>query len=310
MKKVVITGATGMIGVSLIESLLANKVEKIYAVVRENSQKLARLPKSDRIVIVPAELSDYDHLAEKIGDTCEVFYHFAWAATGGPAIRNSKIDLQAENIPATLKAMDAARALGCTKFIGAGSQAEFGLCKDPFISPESVCNPIQPYGIAKYAAGKLALAKAEILDMDCFWVRIFSIYGTRDRANSMVMMTVNTLLEGGKPSFTPAEQRWDYLEESDTGNGFRMIGEHATGRKIYCIGSGDPHTLKDYIYAIRDEIDPALEVGIGDMPYPKGAVMNLAADISSLTADTGWKPQVSFRQGIRRILRSKGFEKS
>lgn len=305
MKKVIVTGATGMIGSTLIRQLLETGTEKVFAVVRKNTQKLDWLPKSNRIHIIPADLEDYQKLAEQIGEDCDTFYHFAWAATGGPKIRNTRIDLQAANIPACLKALQAAKTLSCQRFIGAGSQAEFGLSNDPLIGPESVCDPIQPYGIAKYAAGKLALTAAEALDMDCFWVRIFSIYGTKDRANSMVSMTIDHLLKKEKPLYTPAEQRWDYLEESDAAAGFRLIGERAAGRKIYCLGSGEGRPLHEYIEAIRDEIDPALPLGIGELPYPKGAVMNLAADIRTLTEDTGWKPETDFQTGIRRILDTK-----
>ena len=49
---------------------------------------------------------------------------------------------------------------------------------------------------------------------------------------------------------------------------------------------------------MRDKIDKNIQLGFGDIPYPENAVMNICADIESLTSDTGWKPQVSFEEGI------------
>ena len=43
--------------------------------------------------------------------------------------------------------------------------------------------------------------------------------------------------------------------------------------------------------------------GVGDIPYKDGQPpRNLAADITSLTKDTGFVPKVSFREGIRRTV--------
>ena len=303
MKNVVISGGTGMIGVSLIRELLKTEIESIYVLCRENSEKLFRLPNDERIQVVTCNIDELEILPEKIDRICDVFYHFAWLGTGG-ARRNILIDQQAENVKYTMDAIDAAHKLGCKKFIGAGSQAEFGLLDVDKIGPDDQCNPVQAYGIAKYAAGKLTMLKAEMLGMDCFWVRIFSIYGTLDRKNSLINTTIEKLLKGERPSFTLAQQKWDYLFESDAGAAFAAIGEKATGRKVYCLGYGQSRLLQWYIETIRDTIDPDAQLGIGDLPYPQNAVMNLCADISRLTEDTGWVPVVRYEEGIKRIIGS------
>ena len=302
MNTVIISGGTGMIGVALIKALLASDIRKIYVLCRADSQKVDRLPQDWRIEIVPCELEHITEIPKLIHDECDVFYHFAWLGTGGEH-RNLLIDSQAENVKYTLDAMDAAHTLGCSKFIGAGSQAEYGLLDLDTIGPDSPCNPIQAYGIAKYAAGKLAMLKAEMLNMDCLWVRIFSIYGTLDRPNSMISSTVTRLIKGESPLFTPAQQRWDYLFEDDAGAAFAALGEHATGRKVYCLGSGEARLLQEYLEEIGQIVNPDVPLQIGALPYPPNAVMNLCADIGALTADTGWRPKICFREGIEEILR-------
>ena len=92
MNRIVVTGATSMIGVALIEEAIKNNV-KVLAIVRENSLRINRLPKSDLIEIVSCDIEELDSFPQ-IKEKYDVFYHFAWNYTdkGG---RNNPI-LQAK----------------------------------------------------------------------------------------------------------------------------------------------------------------------------------------------------------------------
>ena len=134
------------------------------------------------------------------------------------------------------------------------------------------------------------------------WVRIFSVYGPRDGKNTMVMSAINKLLNGEKPSFTKGEQQWDYLYSEDAARALYLMAVKGKDKAVYCLGSGKVRTLADYICIIRDNIDSRLEVGIGDIPYNLLQVMYLCADISSLTQDTGFVPEIEFEEGIRKTI--------
>ena len=301
---VVVTGATSMIGVATIEQILRNEPDdRIVAVVRGKSGNISRLPHDSRLHVVECNAGEYQYLPELIQEKCDIFYHFAWLATGKG--RNKSILEQSKNITICLAALTAAHKLGCRKFIGAGSQSEYGLLDLDKISPGSPVNPIQPYGIAKYAAGRLSLKLAEQFDMDCLWVRVFSIYGPNDKKTTLVNTAVEGLIDGRRVSFTPAGQRWGYLYSDDAGRAFYLIGKKSDGRKVYCLGSGKARLLKDYIVEMQQIINPDCPVGIGDNPYPENCVMNICADISELKADTGWEPEVPFKDGIETIVKMK-----
>lgn len=299
-KRIVVTGATGMIGSSIIAEYLKHDVEKIYAVIRPGSANLSRVPNDSRIQLVEIELSDYSALKSHIPEKCDAFFHLAWDGTG--MSRDKSTAGQAQNIVYTLEALKAAADIGCHCFIGAGSQAEYGLTDADRISEDCVTKPVTAYGIAKLAAGQLSILEAGKLGIDCFWVRVFSVYGALDKSSSMVSTAVRKLINGEKTSFTPALQRWDYLHSSDAARAFYMIAEKSKGRKVYNMGSGQARQLKDYIYAIRDIIDPSAEPGIGDIPYKGTEVMNLCADISALREDTGWTPVIPFEDGIKQMV--------
>ena len=79
MHKIVVTGATSMIGVALIEEAIKNHV-KVLAIVRENSKRLERLPKSELLQVLPCDIEKLNSLPQ-IEDTYDIFYHFAWNYT-------------------------------------------------------------------------------------------------------------------------------------------------------------------------------------------------------------------------------------
>ncbi|WP_418418994.1 NAD-dependent epimerase/dehydratase family protein [Blautia sp.] len=298
MQRIIVTGATSMIGAALIKECIKKGIE-VYAVIRASSGKKMRLPESEKLHIVDCSLEELEALPQKITEKCDTFYHIAWGNTGEN--RNSSTELQSRNIAYTLAAVKTAYALGCRRFIGAGSQAEYGPMDVDKISPDSPVNPTTPYGAAKLASGQLARMLCKELGMECIWPRIFSVYGIYEKETTMVASGLRKMLAGEKTSFTPALQRWDYLFSADAGRAYYLIGEKGKDGAVYCVGSGKAALLKDYI-EIMAELTGAEETGIGARPYPEGAVMNLCADISSLTADTGFVPEYTFREGIRETI--------
>ncbi|MDY3017348.1 MAG: NAD(P)-dependent oxidoreductase [Blautia sp.] len=298
MQRIIVTGATSMIGAALIKECIKKGIE-VYAVIRASSGKKMRLPESEKLHMVDCSLEELEALPQKITEKCDTFYHIAWGNTGEN--RNSSTELQSRNIAYTLAAVKAAYALGCRRFIGAGSQAEYGPMDVDKISPDSPVNPTTPYGAAKLASGHLARMFCKELGMECIWPRIFSVYGIYEKETTMVASGLRKMLAGEKTSFTPALQRWDYLFSADAGRAYYLIGEKGKDGAVYCVGSGKAAPLKDYI-EIMAELTGAEETGIGARPYPAGAVMNLCADISSLTADTGFVPEYTFREGIRETI--------
>lgn len=300
MKKVVITGATSMIGSSIVDACLSNNVETIYAVVREGTVKLSHIPDDKRIKLVYCNAEDYASLPDKISEKCDVFYHIAWSLTG--AARNKNFDEQARNVNFTLEALEAASNLGCELFVGAGSQAEYGIVDSDIITTDSPCNPTQAYGIAKYAAGKLALQKAEALGINCAWVRIFSVYGKYEKPNTIIQTTIKALNNNETPKFTEGIQHWDFLYSEDAGKAFYMIGEKVRKNAVYCLGSGKSRKLREYIETLRDVVKPEAELNFGAIPYGNKPILSICAEISALTADTGWKPETDFKEGINKTL--------
>ena len=296
MKRVVITGATSMIGVALVEECISNGIE-VLGIVRKNSSHLARLPQSKLLELRECELDNLDSIIDVQG-TYDVLYHFAWDHTS-KSDRDNPI-YQERNIKYTLDAVNLAKRLGCKKFVGAGSQAEYGRV-DGIITPETPIAPLISYGAAKYAAGLLSRKLCDSYGITCIWARIFSVYGRYDNEGTMLHYAIDRFIAGEKANFSAATQKWDYLHEKDAGRMFFLIGERANRSKVYCVASGESKPLKEFILELKDIFGPTVECAFARESLPSQSV-SLEANIEDLINDIGFRPQISFREGIEDII--------
>lgn len=297
MRRAIITGATGAVGTALVRELIRNDIETLV-LCRAGSKRNNQIPQHPLVNVKYCSLDQLASLENETGKQYDVFYHFAWDGTTGTA-RNDML-LQNQNVRYALDAVEAAARFGCHKFIGAGSQAEYGRVEG-VLKPDTPAFPEMGYGIAKLCAGQMTRERAHQLGMTHNWVRILSVYGPNDGAQSMVMSTINKLKNNEVPQFTKGEQMWDYLYSDDAGRAFQLIGERGIDGKTYVLGSGKARPLAEYIEDIRNIVCPEGRIELGAIPYAAKQVMFLQADIEELTRDTGFLPQVDFQIGIKSI---------
>lgn len=298
IQSAVITGPTGAIGIALCRELAGRDIA-VFPVCRPGSPRAAALPQHKNIHPLECDIGDLARLPELLPDGADAFFHFAWAHTIGPG-RND-LPAQIRNIQHTLDAVQAAKELGCTVLLGAGSQAEYGTpgCT---LCPDTPCFPKTGYGMAKLCAGQMSRMRCEQLGIDHIWVRVLSVYGPGDGPGTMISSVIRQLLAGEKPALTEARQQWDYLYSGDAARAFFMLAQHGVSGRVYPLGSGNAVPLREYLFQLRDCIDPALPLGFGEIPYGPDPVMYLRADLSALQEDTGFVPETSFSDGIRRTI--------
>lgn len=296
--KAVVTGASSMIASALIR-LLVSEGHEVYALCRPGSDKLGNIVKNERVHIVYADISDITAVGQSIGCGCDAFFHFAWGGTSGAQRNDSRV--QSENIRYTLDAVELAHSLGCEVFIGAGSQAEYGRA-DGKISPDTPCFPENAYGASKLAAGQLSRIACAKYGIRHIWVRILSVYGVGDNDFTITVSSLKKMLAGQTAQFTPAEQMWDFLYCDDAANAFYLMAKSGRDGAVYTLGSGVARPLKEYIMLMHKASGTDGNIEIGALPYNDKQVMYLCADISALTADTGFVPQVSYEEGIKKTV--------
>jgi nucleoside-diphosphate-sugar epimerase len=295
MKKVVITGPTGCIGVALSKLLLSQGCE-VYAVCRPNSPNIQLLPKDPSLYVMESDIKDYSRLDSSLGAGFDAFFHLAWSGTFGSDRNDGQRQL--DNVRYTLNAVKLAKDLGCRMFVGAGSQAEYGHFDRP-ADDTLVPKPYTFYGAAKLSAGEMGRVYASQLGIAHTWVRIFSIYGPGDDKNTLVQFLIREMLAGRSPALTAGEQTWDYLYSDDAALALYAIAQFGKDGAVYNLGSGEQRPLGEYIAKIRDIVSPGLKLKLGERPYGQDQIMFLSADIGKLTQDTGFVPRTGFEKGIK-----------
>lgn len=299
MKKVVVTGPTGVIGSAVIKKLIAENC-MVYAVIRKTSKRIANIIKHDNVKIVYCDVVDLKLLPEKIGENCDIFYHLAWTGTDNPANRMNMY-IQIDNVRYALDAAEAAHSLGCSVFVGCGSQAEYGN-SGGIINAGRETNPVSGYGMAKLCAGQMTRVICQKYGIKHIWPRIVSVYGINDGEGTLISTVIRSLRKGESPRLTKCEQIWDYLYSEDAAEALWAMAEKGHNGAVYVLGNGQTIRLKKCVEVIKEELHSDVHIEYGVIPYYADQVMFMQADIEALTADTGWRPQTSFRQGIRKLL--------
>lgn len=295
MKRVVITGGTGFIGHRLTEEIINNGTSVIL-LVRDKSR--CDFFENESLEIIEYYSDKYNNLKQCTQDI-DVFYHLAWEGVA-PEKKNSRV-IQIKNIDFAMEMLEYADAIGAKRFIATGTVAEYTFCED-VMDVYAKQTPNDLYGASKTAAHYMLETWARTIKMPFNWIVIPSTFGEGRRDNNILTYTIRTLLKGEKPSYGYLTQMWDFLYVGEVVRALRLIGEKGQSEKIYAIGSGVYKPLREYVEIIRDIINPELELGIGDKPALSDKAFSSCVSISELTKDTGFVPEVSFEEGIRKTI--------
>lgn len=250
----VVSGASSFLGSGLIEKLICENV-KVYALCRLNSSFIWRLPKNPLVIPVEYELSRLDLV--ELPEKCDVFYHFAWSTAD-----KNDFYLQNLNVKYTLDGLHLAKKLGCSRFLFAGSQAEYGLANVPL--DETVpCFPVTGYGMAKLCAGQMAQGESKKLGISFIWTRILSVYGENDNPTTLYSYLRQCFRENIVPELTSCEQIWDYLSIEACSEQLWRLTESEVVAPITVVGSGIGRPLKDFVLDWKKEFSANSEILFG-----------------------------------------------
>lgn len=296
MDGVIITGATSMLGIATIRECIKNNV-RVVALLRGGSRRKKYLPQSELLTLLECDLTELKNIELPEG-SYDIFYHFAWRYTD-KSMRDDPL-LQSKNIEYTLDAVQLAKRYGCKKFLGAGSQAEYGFHNE-VITEDTPVVPAVCYGYAKYAAGKLAEKLCSDLGMICIWTRIFSVYGRYDGENTMIQYALRQYKNNETAQFSSGMQMWDFLFEEDAGKYFFLLGEKVKNSVLVNVASGDVKPLRQYIEEMAAVLNEK-KVFSYRLGRQEGSPLNgIRPDVSRLREITGYTARVKFGEGIRKI---------
>jgi UDP-glucose 4-epimerase len=165
---------------------------------------------------------------------------------------------------------------------------------------EDVCRPVGHYGRAKLAAEELVGAAARA-GLPCTVLRISNPYGypvPRSRAQGIIPHALRCAMEGSTLTlWGDGTARKDFLYYTDFLSALEaVIARRLTG--VFNLSAGESHAIREVLRLVEAEVGrPVL---LQSVPAPAWDVHDSRLDNSRLVSATGWIPQVTLSEGIRR----------
>lgn len=254
MKNVIVTGANGFIGSSLIRKLVANNINVIAI---DISFAENHLPESKFITKIEAGVCST--LKDKIPiKEYDAFYHLAWRGVNGA----DKADpiVQLANIQMAVDCANICKQLNVKKLLCAGTVAENATFSLPNLDKTSGG---MMYGVAKHACHLILEDYCKNIGQQFVWMQFSNIYGVGNKTGNLVSYTLGEILEGRVATFGPAKQPYDFIYVDDLIEAVFRLGEKNTKKSFYYIGSGSPRQLKEYLTRIGEIAICADKICIG-----------------------------------------------
>lgn len=259
MRNVIVTGANGFIGSSLIKRLIR---EGTHVVALDISFTNSRLPEEKNIRKISTDLTNIDELEKLIGhDNYDAFYHFAWRGVNGPDKADPLIQLKNEEI--AINCATLAKKLNVKKFLCAGTVAEESVKS---LENLTTTSGGMMYGVAKHCTHLMVESYCKHIGQKFVWMQFSNIYGPLNKTGNLVSYTLDQLFKNEEATFGPALQPYDFIYVDDLIEAILRIGNVNTKKDFYFIGSGKPRILKDYLMEIGRSCEKKELIKIGKRP--------------------------------------------
>lgn len=293
MKKVIVTGANGFIGSSLIKKLVE---EGVAVVAVDLSFAVSRLPENTLITKIESGVDA--SLAEIIpADEYDAFYHLAWRGVNGAEKADPTVQLA--NIQMAVDCANVCKQLGVKKLLCAGTVAENATFS---LSHLSQTSGGMMYGVAKHACNLIVEDYCKNIGLPFVWMQFSNIYGVGNKTGNLVSYTLGELMTGKEATFGPAQQPYDFIYVDDLIEAVYRLGANPTPKAFYYIGSGSPRKLADYLLRIGELAGCANKVGIGVRADDGIKYAMEMFDNSDLVSAVGNYVTTSFDEGIFKTI--------
>ncbi len=311
MTRVLVTGAAGFIGSHLSERLLARGDEVVgvdnfdafYArAVKERNLEVAR--RNPGFKFVELDVTDTGAL-ERLLTSDTVIVHLAAKAGVRPSLQDPAGYLRV-NVTATQALLDAARGAGVQRIVFGSSSSVYGDdTPPPFAETAAAVHPISPYAATKRAAELVIEALAPHWGLRVAAVRLFTVYGPRQRPDLAIHSFTRRLL-AGEPivMFGDGNEARDYTYIDDITAGIVAAVEWTAtapaGLEPFNLGGNETVALSRMIATIAETL--GVTPSITRAPRQPGDVRLTSADLSKSGRVLGYRPTVPFPAGIHRFV--------
>jgi len=308
--RIVVTGAAGFIGSSVVDRLLAlghevvglDNFDPFYdrAIKEQNLQRAQAEPGFE---LVEGDLLDAGLVQRLLGDpVCDVLLHLAALAGVRPSLQRP-LEYERVNVRGSMVLLEAVRELDVPRAVIASSSSVYGVRSDvPFSESDACDRPASPYAATKRAMELLAYNYHHLNGFPVTCLRYFTVYGPRQRPEMAIAKFVRMVRDGEQITlYGDGSSARDYTYIDDIVSGtVAAIDACDEGYHLYNIGGTRTTSLKRLVELIEQSV--GVKANVRHIPDRPGDVPITCADVSRAEQDLGYRPGVTIEEGISRYV--------
>jgi len=277
---VFLTGASGFVGSHIAEHLVASDGHTVLCSRREGSDLWRCRDFMDKVRWISTD--DPCWMDEAIAFRPQAIINAAWDGVG--AAGRGDWDKQLTNLGFQQDLLSVVEESRCEKFIGIGSQAEYGEFSG-CIDEQWPARPASAYGAVKLASLDVLRAFCELHGIRWFWFRLFSGFGEREGDGWLIPSTIRNMLRERSMDITPGEQKYAYLYIGEVAKAITAALTTSAESGIYNLSSDRAISIRELLEKIKSRVNPAFELRFGALPYRAGQSMWMQGDNSKLRTE-------------------------
>lgn len=309
--RILITGVTGFVGSYLVERCRAHYPQAEVFGLYHRTWPRPISAAMEQVIPLKADITQPQELRQALSESQpDVIFHLA-AQSSVAASWSDPLQTLQINAIATVHLLEALRLEHpTTRLVLVGSGEQYGVVhpdENP-IREECPFRPINPYAVSKATQDLYGYQYFAAYKLPILRVRAFNHFGPR-QSDTFVLPSFArqiALIEAGKGEpvvmVGNLQAKRDFLPVEDVVEAYLAIAEYGRPGEVYNVGSGQPRSIREILdlllalakIPIRVREDPARMRPV-DIPL-------LAANISRIQAQTGWKPTVSFESALKETL--------
>jgi len=306
VKTLLVTGGCGFIGSNFIRYMLNKhpnyKIKNLDKLTYAgNVHSLDDFKDDNRYELIIGDVCNKE-LVENIVKDVDTIVHFAAESHVDLSIFDSRLFLET-NVIGTQTILEAARLNGKKRFHHISTDEVFGEIQgDEKFSEKSPINPRNPYSASKAAAEHIVMAYYYTHGLPVTISNCSNNYGPYQYPEKLVGRSITNLLSGEKiPLNGDGKSIRDWLYVEDHCKAIDLILEKGKIGETYCIGGDCEKTNIEVANSILD----AMKMGKENIEFISGRPgcdARYAIDYSKIEKELGWKPQISFNDGIKKTV--------
>jgi nucleoside-diphosphate-sugar epimerase len=259
-------------------------------------QNLTPLLASERFRFIHRELLDTE---ESLLRDAEVIFHLA----ARPGVRSSwgaEFEIYVRyNILSTQYLLEcASRSRALKRIVIASSSSVYGNTPAERVQEEQPKNPVSPYGVTKLAAEHLGWAYAAQCGVPVIVLRLFTVYGPRQRPDMAFQRLIHAALTRSKfVLYGDGEQRRDFTYVQDVVEALLLATKTSETSQAFNIAGGDIVSMNEAVTLVEGLTGVGIDVE--RVPPQSGDVWHTGADLSKSRDILGYAPQTGLREGLK-----------